>query len=272
LTGGDIFVAAGAEITDVLNTTIGTLRAPFEQPHPIDASLDRVRLVRGNALFEAEWRPTRQPALDALQIRAVAAIAASLALSALDEERAAQLAEAEGLVTHLTSLVLVDEAGKVQEGVPANRKIALPHPSAASVPKMDMSFCRSSYALVSPDIAPRRERQTRAFRRSNSPISCPALPSVSSKIDWHISPNRLLAGDLSALNPQDARLIEDAAALPEVIALAKLMNVDPIVLVVALIARSQSRRNRSAARIAKAIFGGRFTEELRSIAGKLGLG
>jgi len=44
------------------------------------------------------------------------------------------------------------------------------------------------------------------------------------------------------------------------------------VLVVALIARSQSRRNRSAARIAKAIFGGRFTEELRSIAGKLGLG
>jgi hypothetical protein len=95
LTGGDIFVAAGAEITDVLNTAIGALRAPFEQPQPIGPSLDRIRLVRGNALFEAEWRPPAQPVIDALQMRAVAAIAASLALPALDEERAAQLAEAE---------------------------------------------------------------------------------------------------------------------------------------------------------------------------------
>ena len=38
---------------------------------------------------------------------------------------------AEGLVTHLTSLVLVDEAGATQEGIPASRKIALPTPRTA---------------------------------------------------------------------------------------------------------------------------------------------
>jgi hypothetical protein len=43
------------------------------------------------------------------------------------------------------------------------------------------------------------------------------------------------------------------------------------VLIVALIARSQSLRSRSAARIAKAIFADGLTEELRSFAEKLGL-
>jgi hypothetical protein len=286
LTGGDIFVAAGAEITDVLNTAIGTLRAPFEQPHPIDASLDRVRVARGNALLEAEWRPTTQPVIDALQNRSVAAMAASLALPALDEERAAQLAETEGLVTHLTSLVLVDEAGEAQEGVPATRKIALPRPSTAYV-----AMCRTNAgpAELPDEFALRSQSTPRWSRRGsgaaltvgrcvpvnervNQHIDPTSLPKIGSRIDWDISPNHLLAGDLSALDPQDAWLIERAAALPEAIALAKQMKINPIVLVVALIARSQSRRNRSAARIAKAIFGDGFTDELRSIAGKLGLG
>jgi Vault protein inter-alpha-trypsin domain/von Willebrand factor type A domain len=275
LTGGDIFVAAGADITNVLNTAIGTLRAPFEQPHLIDASLDRVRLVRGNALFEAEWRPPTQPVIDAPQIRAVAAIAASLALPTLDEERAALLAKAEGLVTHLTSLVLVDEAGEAQEGVPANRKIPLPHPSAAAVPVSDMcaglvNFSRSSPSRRSPEDC--ELLSDLAFRRIDPIDPTAALSRIGSTIDWDISPNHLLNSDLSALDPQDAWLIERAAALQEVIALAKQMNIDPIVLIVALIARSQSLRNRSAARIAKTIFSDGFTEELRSIAGTLGLG
>jgi len=104
--------------------------------------------VRGNALLEAEWRPAMQPVIDAPQIRAVAAIAASLALPALDEERAAQLAEAEGLVTHLTISCSSMRRARFKRAFQQS-EIALPHPSAASVPKMDMSFCRSSYALVS---------------------------------------------------------------------------------------------------------------------------
>jgi hypothetical protein len=166
--------------------------------------------------------------------------------------------------------VLVDEAGAVQEGIPATRKIALPHPSAAAMP-IHSKCAPLPDALECFVESPRELLSGLASRRIAPPDPTTALPRIGSKIDWDISPNQLLAGDLSALDPQDARLIERAAALPEAIALAKQMNIDPIVLIVALIARSQSLRNRSAARIAKAIFGDGFTEELRSIAEKLDL-
>jgi hypothetical protein len=99
-----------------------------------------------------------------------------------------------------------------------------------------------------------------------------ALPAAGLRIDWDISPNQLLAGDLSALDPQDAALIKHAASRPEIVALAKQFNLDPTVLVVALVARSQSATNRSAARLAKAILGDRIPEDmLLMITARLGL-
>ncbi len=282
LTGGDIFVAASADIADVLTTAIGSVRASFEQPHSVDGPLRHVRVVRGNALLDAEWRPATQTIVDEQQIRAVAAIAASLALPALSEESAAQLAEAEGLVTHLTSLVLIDEAGEAQEGIPAHRKIALPHPSSASMPMMDMASARLSESSASFSL-----REESIYFKMDSLCSsldpfpdvafqCAAAPStdlqgIGSKIDWDISPNHLLDGDLSALDPQDAWMLERAAEMPEAIALAKQMNINPIVLIVALIAQSHAMRNRSAGRIAKAILGEAFVDDLRNLATKLGL-
>jgi hypothetical protein len=97
------------------------------------------------------------------------------------------------------------------------------------------------------------------------------MHGVGSRIDWDIAPNRLLKGDLSTLGQQDARIVERAAAWPEAIALAKQMDLNPIVLIVALIARSQATKNRSATRIAKAILGDGFANELRELAGTLGL-
>jgi hypothetical protein len=266
LSGGDIFVAAGDDLAATLVTAIGALRASFARPGPIGPSLDRVRVVRGNAVLEAEWRPATEPASDASRNRSVAAMAASLALPVLDEERAALLAEAEELVTHLTSLVLVDEAGEVQEGLPAVRKIALPHPSAGSA---GMTRRKTSYLRT----VPRNLQAPRAI-----PDQAPSVGSVGRprslrglKIDWDMSPNELLAGDLSVLGPQEALVIKRAAARPEVIALAKRMNIDPTVLVVALLAQSQASGNRSAARIAKLVLGGQLTDELRKITALIGL-
>src|SRR5262249_9029048 len=64
-----------------------------------------------------------------LEARAVAALAAGMILPTLDADAAARLAEAEGLVTHLTSLVLVDEESAAQQSIPATRKVALPAPA-----------------------------------------------------------------------------------------------------------------------------------------------
>ena len=58
----------------------------------------------------AKWQEAKGLMEETVERRAVAALAASLALPALDTESAARFAETEGLVTHLTSLVLVDES------------------------------------------------------------------------------------------------------------------------------------------------------------------
>src|SRR5690606_22666246 len=97
----------------------------------------------------AKWRAPVGPAGEPVLSRAVAALAAGLALPALDSEAAAALSEAEGLVTHLTSLVLVDEAGEVADGLPATRKVALPTPHAhhhlaSSFPHSAASFNEST--------------------------------------------------------------------------------------------------------------------------------
>jgi hypothetical protein len=49
----------------------------------------------------------------------------------MKEEAAASLAEAHGIVCHLTSLVLVDEAAEAQDGLPAQRKVPLMSPCSA---------------------------------------------------------------------------------------------------------------------------------------------
>jgi hypothetical protein len=67
--------------------------------------------------------------------RAIAAYAAWLALPGL-EAAAAALAEAEGIVCHLTSLVLVDEAGEAHQGIPTQRKVPLMTPGTARLAHM----------------------------------------------------------------------------------------------------------------------------------------
>src|SRR4029077_14414942 len=51
--------------------------------------------------------------------------AASLAVLGMKEDDAARLAEAEGIVGHLTSLVLVDEAADAVGEIPSARKVRL---------------------------------------------------------------------------------------------------------------------------------------------------
>lgn len=127
LTGGDIIVSSGSDIKDALAAAIGALRRPAMVPARINGPLQEISVVRGNASIAASWRPAEFSAEGDVS-RGTAALAASLALPLLEEDAAAALAEAEGLVTHLTSLVLVDEAGEVQDGLPATRKVALPPP------------------------------------------------------------------------------------------------------------------------------------------------
>jgi hypothetical protein len=107
----------------------------------------------------------------------------------------------------VTSLLLVDEAGAVQEGIPATRKVPLASPRVVSHQDAVMSAMRSD------------------FTRS---------PRV---------------------------MLEDLLRY-RALAIARQLALDPVVLVLGLIARFEASRSRSAARLAKAIFGDLARKEL----------
>lgn len=310
LTGGDVFVAAD-DLDEVLIAALASLRVPGAPSAKIAGRLEQIEAVRSGAVVGAQWRDAPPSLEEAPLARAVAALAASLAMPALDDEAAAVLAEREGLVTHLTSLVLVDEAGATQETVPAMRKVALPTPAASlaspmAAPQPDMAHAvraeaearaRQAELLASasaerPAAAGRRPDPTPGSRpgprlrdvvtglipgliRRPVKVDEPARPAASPlaarrSIDWDADPAALQAGNLSVLDAEVAQAIRLAAARPEVVAFASRFGIDPVRLVLALLARSQAAANRSARRLARAMLAGVPDGQLETLARRLG--
>ena len=138
-------------------------------------------------------------------------------------------------------MVTARAAGTVQDGIPAARKVALPAPHLSAMVEAD--------ACISTDFELSHEP---AFESINSRLRPADLSGLGARIDWDVAPQRLQAGDLSAL---DRDVVRAATALTDVVVLARQLALDQVSLVIWLIARFESSRNRSAARLAKAIFG-----------------
>nr|WP_232478888.1 VIT domain-containing protein [Roseomonas rosulenta] len=127
LSGGQIFIAAGLESGSMIQKAIEAMRLPHTAAPAIQDTPKSVETILGGMQLRAVW--SDQAAADtAPWSRAVAAVAAALALPRMSEERAAAFAAAEGIVCHLTSLVLVDENGEAQDGLPAQRRVGLTTP------------------------------------------------------------------------------------------------------------------------------------------------
>jgi hypothetical protein len=382
LTGGEIFVAAGADLVAALESAVRSLKAPHQAAAPMEGSPQRVAVRRGGMTISARWQPADTATGDALTLRAVAAMAASLALPAMATESAAQLAEAEGLVTHLTSLILIDEAATQEDAIPATRKVALPTPRTDAMCRMvagmaehlhgaddfapaavrqSFSHGRTKTVVVekvkrrtvapgdgktaesgaaAPAAAARRaspaakaaapatawwrrisslaaalSRRWLPRRGSRSPTQAPGgkpsgvvlrtlteeersarahaladakireieerriaeeaarrpqhdrfnVGGLADAIGWDQAPYRLQTGALTDLDPTVARAIRDLAARAEIIELAKKLALDPLMLVIGLLAHIKADRNRSAARIARAIFGKRPRREVDAL-------
>ena len=206
-----------------------------------------------------------------------------LAIPLMTEKMATKLATAEGIVTHLTSLVLVDEAGERQEGIPANRKVPLstsrvqgvvlrsldlpvaPHTPFVSYARREMGDIGSlknrrhdALSLIGPD---------EELELSN-PFD---IASVTHLIDWDADPEALRRGDLSGLPAEVVLAIQYAATKSEIIALADEFGVKPAVVVIALLAKKASDANRSAARIARAILGRSRADAVTAAMADIGL-
>jgi hypothetical protein len=271
LTGGEIFVSAGADLAEVLNAALLSLRTKHHALSPITGKPQHISVRRAGMTLTAKWQEAEGLMEEKAESRAVAALAASLALPAFDTESAARFAESEGLVTHLTSLVLVDEGGAVQDGIPATRKVALPAPRLSAMTSMalrtdELSETVHSMALSCTRALPSSLVSDLLPSSIDSELRRVDLSSLGAKVDWDVAPQQLQAGDLSVLDRDVARAIQYAAALTKVVVLARQFALDPVALVIGLIARSESSRSRSAARIAKAIFGDIARAQLDDIA------
>ncbi len=259
MTGGQLFYAPGADVGAAVETALSTFRT---SGRGVEGSVGhhgptRVRAERAGIVISAEWEPEAAGA----SADAAGRYAAALALSLFHEPKAAAFAAEQGLCSHVTSLVLVDEEGGRQDGLPEMRKVALMEHTAAAIyasadPGIVYSVAPPGYESLERPLFLRLEDSTGSPHRASSPH----VGAISRKLRrfphetdvFATDPNGVLEGDLSSL-PDDLRreileLAEDAA----VKALAAALRKPAVVVAAALVA--ERRSGRQAARIARKVF------------------
>ncbi|MCG7363913.1 hypothetical protein MHZ93_21890 [Roseomonas sp. ACRSG] len=315
LTGGQIFVSSGLDLPEVLQRAIASMRAPrLRQARvPQGLAVSTAEALAGGMRIAARWSLPRRasPVPDEEVSRAVAAYAAWLALPCLEEEDAVELAEAEGVVCHLTAMVLVDEAGEAQEGLPAQRKVPLMTPRtvqsqrhlrALAFPDMPMvsaslppfaldldgpKFCIRAApedgGLLREDHSPKMRR---AFApRERTPPAAPGLLTLAlrrfrrpnlqdlcGQVDWASNPDALLRGEWHGILSADVLAkLHAMAKRAEVRQLAARLGSTAEIVALALLARAEAKSDRGAARLARAILGPADPADVETAASVIGL-
>lgn len=182
LTGGNIFIATADDLEAVMAAAIEGLRRPYSPLPSIKKMPERLECTRNNILINAEWSAGPAESASLELDRAAVAVASALIVSCGEQALASKVAAEEGIVSHLTSLVLVDEASSTQEALPALRKVALPSADvmySACYDSIDASedrFMSASSQMASPPLFERSMRYPRP-RAMISPSRGPASPA-----------------------------------------------------------------------------------------------
>jgi hypothetical protein len=110
----------------------------------------------------------------------------------------------------------------------------------------------------------------RAANRSQPPQNVD-LRRLVGRIDWDADPDALRHGDFAGLLPDVAAAIACAAQLPEIVALAHKLAVDPVIVLIGLMARAARGQSRSAGRMADALIGRVAAKDLEAAIAAAGL-
>ena len=213
LTAGQVLVPVEqSQIAPALNDVLGHLRhAPERSSGP------GVETLRGGMKVTARWKSSSSETMEHGN-RAVAAYAASLMLTSLSDDEASRLAVTEGLVTHLTSLVLVDRDGVQRKAPPQMVKLPLYSPVQSSRCAMMHYRARASSPYSAAPSTPKVSRYhdlaahmdwqdldgREPFEVSDDDVDDPRdalLPAAAEKLN--IEPHILLLWILAELSKQD---------------------------------------------------------------------
>ena len=378
LTGGQLFIVAGTDVGSAIRQAFDAMRQPKGAHPATEGAPLRAEAALGGMVVRAAWGdaaagddvhvvgfsvptmitgsgndgvpavpgaksagegPVIEGASDAELSRSVAAVAASLAIPSMTEDAAAALAEAEGIVCHLTSLVLVDEEGEAQEGIPAQRKVATMSPRTMAAGASFMAVSQSALApsgraarqfmaasasvargpslMAAPGaggmfrsmgMAPRYSAgglgDTGGFLPPGrartapdagygwgdnvsgipeTPLFAP-LPAVSvdppaqgdlkwalGGVDWTMNPDALRKGDLRGVSARAAQALVAVASMAAVTELASRLGISALAVAVGLLARHEGAKDRTAARVARAVFAKASDAELDTASRAAGL-
>lgn len=254
LTGGDIFVSGGADIGDLCEAALKSLRRG-------SAAVSEKAFQRSGMMVTVSSGPPSPASEPTLQTRAVAVAVASLLLPTLEKEQATALAELEGIVSHLTSLVLVDEAGATQDMLPAQRPVALAEPATYACYLPAPEVCRPGAASSAPSLQEIQVRRRVLAGLKDAVVNWASRERSSAmglarKIDWASEPASLIAGDLSELSPDLRKAVLALAQRGSVKRAAATLGLSPLSLVIALLAHQAGNEgDRAAARIAHRLLG-----------------
>ena len=274
LTGGDLFIATADDLADVMKAAIEALRRPAIALPTVTDIPDELICLRNSVEIRANWALASGIEASSEFSKAAKSVAASLVVNCAIPEFAAQYAASEGIVTHLTSLVLVDEVGTAQSELPTMRKVALPATSGAmrlsaasydggaffDLSRSDMidesvaSLSQSAKSLRSG--IPKRERSIRGAIRSMSRLA-PARQGpneIVRLIDWGDDPERLMRGDISLLHPEAQGLVHKLMGDDQLRRLSDRYRMPLEIVAIAILANFASGEDRRAGRIWSAVF------------------
>jgi hypothetical protein len=291
LTGGDIFIATAADLEAVMAAAIEGLRRPYAPLPSIRELPDRLECSRSNILIQAEWSTRPAETVSPELAQAAVAVASSLIVSCAETTLSSEVAAAAGIVSHLTSLVLVDEASGIQEQLPTLRKVALPDNHIRYSMRPMKADARIVHSMPSPSemeslslpgrsmrFSRRRDEYSPTERRASSTPYAPMgrlgrlagnltgsdrqlsawqlteeMELVARQIDWGQFPSNLIYGDLSELSGEVAVYIRRLADIEAVAEFAELNGLPSEVVVIGLLARTIASEDRRANRVWKAI-------------------
>lgn len=302
MTGGQVMVAAGGDADAAVAAAVAAMRSPVSPPVTLKKAPAALETLRGGARIAIAWAKEKG---EAGAPDDVGAYAAGLLMPCLPEKQATELAVAHGLVSHLTSLVLVDEAGEIQEGLPGTRKVPLMAPIAArmsksviagssagafmksSSPTRSVMFSASSCDLNAVggnaffkavdrfddlkdvkawnDIGEAQERLL-----PGNPAGSRATRSIPFQmrpdlVDWTLDPEALRRGDLDGQSPEAVAFLLQLSKRADVVALAAKTGTTPLLAAIAVAALAAGTGNRAAGRVLRSLIAQEHHAETRKV-------
>lgn len=282
LSGGDLHFSFGSDVGQALAASmqgmrqkrIGTARYDFDEEGA------PVRLVKAenNAVLDASWsKRTEDETLRDDFSDAVAAFASSLAFAGAKAEWGARIAEKAGLVTHLTSLVLVAEDGAIQEDLPRTVKQSLPDaqtqvysaiPSVQAPPNSHLADgrLRMSYPSVGLFSPLGSDDSQRAMFYDMPPAleTWDVVKSLGERIEWNTAGPELAQGNLAHLQTDIVATVTDLAE--SLADLADKLGIDREIFVIALAAYAVRKSSKQAARVYRRLLKNHDKQEFKQCA------